>query len=65
METKKGFGTQFESQASEKGFLAEFWEFLRHNRKYWMIPVILALLTAGLLVLFSGAASLPFIYTLF
>jgi hypothetical protein len=65
MERKRGFGTQFEAQNGEKGFFAEFWEFLRHNKKYWMIPILLALLAAGLLILFSGAASVPFIYTLF
>ena len=65
MGKKEGFGTQCESQAGEKGFLGEFWEFLRQNKKYWMIPIILALLAAGLLVLFPSSAAAPFIYTLF
>jgi hypothetical protein len=65
MERKNDFGTRFESEAGEKGFFAELWEFLGHNKKYWMIPIIIALLAAGLLILFSSAASLPFIYTLF
>jgi Family of unknown function (DUF5989) len=47
-------------------FLAEFWEFLRVRKKYWLFPVILmTLLFGGLIVLTQGSAVAPFIYTLF
>ncbi len=57
----------FERQAeqAESGILREFFDFLRHNKKWWLTPVILALLLVGLLVLLSGTAAAPFIYTLF
>ncbi|MDX2149890.1 MAG: DUF5989 family protein [Bryobacteraceae bacterium] len=59
--------TRFEQAASAKdvGFLKELFEFLRHNRKWWMLPVVLALLGLGVLVFLSSTAAAPFIYTLF
>ena len=47
-------------------FLFEFWDFLSQRKKYWMLPIILATLAIGtLLVLAQGSALAPFIYTLF
>lgn len=47
-------------------FLAELWGFLRVRKKFWLLPVILVLLLFGVLVvLTSGTAVAPFIYTLF
>jgi hypothetical protein len=57
----------FEGAASRRraGLLAELWGFLRHNKKWWLAPIILAMLAvSGFLVLGSGLAA-PFIYTLF
>jgi hypothetical protein len=46
--------------------LAEFWEFLRFNKKYWLLPIVIVLVLAGLLVVLAqGSAVAPFIYTLF
>ena len=46
--------------------LSEFWEFLRYNKKYWLLPIVVVLVLAGaLLVLAQGSAVAPFIYTLF
>ena len=44
--------------------LAEFWDFLIHNKKWWLAPIIVALLLMGLLVMLSGTPDVPFIYTL-
>lgn len=47
-------------------FFAELWAFFRVRKKYWLLPVIFALLLVGtLLVLGQGSAVAPFIYTLF
>ncbi|MEO8493708.1 MAG: DUF5989 family protein [Planctomycetota bacterium] len=56
----------FSSIADEQdpGLLAEFWDFLIHNKKWWLTPIILVLLLMGLLVMLSGTAAAPFIYTL-
>ncbi|HEX9047355.1 MAG TPA: DUF5989 family protein [Verrucomicrobiae bacterium] len=53
------------SRAEQPGFVREVFQMLRHNKKYWLIPVILILLALGALVLLSGTAVAPFIYTLF
>lgn len=46
--------------------LSEFWEFLRFNKKYWLLPIVVVLVAAGLLIVLSqGSAVAPFIYTLF
>jgi hypothetical protein len=47
-------------------FLKDLWDFLRTRKKYWMIPLIFILILFGvLIVLSSGSAIAPFIYTLF
>jgi hypothetical protein len=47
-------------------FLVELWGFLRVRKKFWLLPIILVLLLFGVLVvLTSGTAVAPFIYTLF
>lgn len=46
--------------------LSEFWEFLQFNKKYWLLPIVVVLVAAGLLIVLSqGSAVAPFIYTLF
>ena len=57
----------FEQAQQEKqaGILKEFFLFLRYNKKYWMIPIVITLLALAVLVLLGGTAIAPFIYTLF
>ena len=44
----------------------EFWLFLKQNKKFWLLPMIVVLLAmGGLLVLTKGSALAPFVYTLF
>lgn len=44
----------------------ELWDYLRHNKKWWLGPPIIILLLLGLLlVLTQGSVVAPFIYTLF
>jgi hypothetical protein len=46
--------------------LKEFWSFLRVRKKWWLAPIVVLLLTLGLiLVLTEGSALAPFIYSLF
>ena len=58
---------KFEQLAQEKrtSIVREFLEFLKHNKKWWLLPIILILLGLGLLVLLSSSALAPFIYPLF
>ena len=47
-------------------FLKDLWGFLKERKKFWLLPIILTLLLFGvLIVLTSGSAIAPFIYTLF
>jgi hypothetical protein len=47
-------------------FVKDFWGFLKVRKKFWLLPIILTLLLFGaLIVLTSGSAIAPFIYTLF
>lgn len=47
-------------------FLRDLWKYMRTRKKYWLVPLIVILLFFGMLiVLSSGSAIAPFIYTLF
>ena len=46
-------------------FLAEFWLFLRHNKKWWLLPIVLVLLVFGVLIFLAGTGAAPLIYTFF
>ena len=47
-------------------FLKDLWGFLKVRKKFWLLPLILTLLLFGaLIILTSGSAVAPFIYTLF
>lgn len=53
------------SQQKRSSLAGEFIEFLKHNKKWWLLPILLILLGLGLLVLLSSSAVAPFIYPLF
>lgn len=58
----------FQKLAQSEGHatvLGELWYFVRENKKWWLVPILIVLLGFGLLVLASGTAAAPFIYTLF
>jgi hypothetical protein len=47
-------------------FLKDLWGFLKERKKFWLLPIIITMLLFGaLIVLSSGSAVAPFIYTLF
>ncbi len=43
--------------------LGELWDFLRHNKKWWLLPILIVLLLFGVLIFLSGTGAAPFIYT--
>ncbi len=59
--------SEFARQANERslGVVGELVQFLRHNRKWWLMPIIVMLLLVGLLVILGSSVAAPFIYTLF
>jgi len=64
---RKGAGNEFAKQAEEaqRGFLAEFVDYLKNNKKWWLTPIVIVLLLVGALIVLGGTAAAPFIYTLF
>jgi hypothetical protein len=47
-------------------FVKEFWLFMRERKKFWLLPIVVALVLVGSLLVFTqGSAVAPFIYTLF
>ena len=65
--SRKEQSGEFSKLAQEKRtpLLAEFWIFLKHNKKWWLLPILIVLLILSLLVLLGGTAIAPFIYPLF
>jgi len=46
--------------------VAEFWQFLRVRKKWWLLPIVLVMVLVGALLVFAqGSALAPFIYTIF
>jgi hypothetical protein len=46
--------------------IAEYFEFLRRQKKWWLFPIVFLLLLLGVLVIFTESTPLaPFIYPLF
>lgn len=54
-----------EAQSRSTSSFGELVDFLRHSKKWWLTPIIIALLLFGLLIVLSGSIAAPFIYTLF
>jgi len=54
-----------EAAGRRSGMLAELVGFLRSNAKWWLVPIVLALLVMAALIVLSSTAAAPFIYTLF
>jgi hypothetical protein len=46
--------------------LGEFFSFLKQEKKYWLVPIVIVFVLFGLLIVFSQSSAVaPFIYTLF
>ncbi len=53
------------AQGGRPSLLGDAWRFMRENKKWWLLPIVLVFLFAGALVLLSGSAIAPFIYPVF
>ena len=56
----------FEKASKEKpiGVIREFLQFLLHNKKWWLLPLVAILIVCSLLAFVTASLS-PFLYTLF
>ena len=51
---------------SKMSMLSELWEFLRHQKKWWLGPIIAVLPLLILIIVFAESSALaPVIYTFF
>lgn len=52
--------------AHNESIFREMWAFLRVRKKFWLAPIVLALILLGMLFFFAGNAGVvaPFIYAL-
>lgn len=49
-----------------KPWLLELWDFLKVRKAWWLLPIIILLVLAGLLIILGQESALsPFIYTMF
>lgn len=49
----------------QPSLLVEFWQFLRQNKKWWLLPIVVVLLVFSLLIALAGSGAAPLIYTFF
>lgn len=54
-----------ELERKKPGMLREMWGLIRHNKKWWLTPVIVVALLLGAFMLLFGSPLSPLIYTLF
>lgn len=52
-------------RSTNAGLGSELLYFLKHSKKWWLAPMILAFLVFAALMALSSTAAAPFIYTLF
>lgn len=59
--------SEFEQATREirQGLLLDYWHFIRSNKKWWLLPIIVAIMLVGVLMIMGQGALAPFIYTLF
>jgi hypothetical protein len=54
-----------EANERQRSLVGEFWDFIRFYKKWWLVPIVVLLLLAGVIAVLGGTAVAPFIYTLF
>jgi Family of unknown function (DUF5989) len=53
------------AEGRDPGFFSEVWLFLKHTKKWWLLPLVITFVVVAFLVYLSSSAAAPFIYTLF
>lgn len=51
---------------ARQSLVKEFFLFVKHEKKWWLVPLLAVLVIVGALVVFAGSSPLaPFLYPLF
>jgi len=53
------------AEAPPGGTVSEILRFLKHSRKWWLVPVLVASVLLAITAYLSSSAAAPFIYSLF
>lgn len=53
------------AEGKSSGFAGEMLYFLKHNKRWWLTPIVIAMLLLSVLIFLGGTGAAPFIYTLF
>ena len=56
---------EVQARGPRTGFARELLAFMKANKKWWLVPIVLSLLLLGVLAVVGGSAAAPFIYPLF
>ncbi len=54
-----------QAEKASRSLPREFWDLLRHNKKWWLTPIILAMLFVSVLLIVGTGGLAPFIYPFF
>ena len=59
--------SEFEQISGEQqmGLMAEFWLFIKEEKKWWLTPIAVVFLLVSVLVMMTSTGAAPFIYALF
>jgi hypothetical protein len=61
----RGKATINKREEANMDFLKDLWGFLKHRKKFWLLPIIVIMLIFAALLVLGGSGLAPFIYTLF
>lgn len=51
---------------NNKSLLVELWEFMKARKSWWLTPIVVLLMVAGVLIIVGQSSALsPFIYAFF
>ena len=53
------------ADAPQPSLAVELFDFLKHNKKWWLLPILLMLGLFGILMALAATGAAPFIYTMF
>lgn len=65
LENRAGDDFVEQSQSRPPSVFWEFLDFLVHNKKWWLSPIVIVLLVLSFFVMMTNTALGPFIYALF
>jgi hypothetical protein len=53
------------SRRRNDSIVGELWRFMKQNKKFWLLPILITIAIVGVLIVLAGSAAAPFIYPLF